>query len=78
MIKDLERKMEGLVGLDPQEQLLAILQSLSKEEIEKIPDGAGTLPVLIRASSIESEVYLSHIEEGAIWVRQTEFGDSFL
>ena len=46
MIKDLERKMEGLVGLDPQEQLLAILQSLSKEEIEKIPDGAGTVTSL--------------------------------
>ena len=46
MIKDLERKMEGLVGLDTQEQLLAILQSLSKEEIEKIPDGAGTVTSL--------------------------------
>lgn len=40
---DIERKMEGIVGLDPQEQLLAILQTLSKEEIERIPDGAGSL-----------------------------------
>jgi len=40
---DIEHKMEGLVGLDPQEQLLAILQTLSKDQIEKIPDGAGSL-----------------------------------
>lgn len=38
--------MEGLVGLDPQEQLIAILQTLSKEEIERIPDGAGSLTAL--------------------------------
>jgi len=43
---DIEKKMEGLVGLDPQEQLLAILQTLSKEEIERIPDGAGSLTKL--------------------------------
>jgi superfamily II DNA/RNA helicase len=43
---DIEKKMEGMVGLDPQEQLLAILQTLSKEEIEKIPDGAGSLTKL--------------------------------
>lgn len=40
---DIEHKMEGLVGLDPQEQLLAILQTLSKDQIEKIPDGVGSL-----------------------------------
>jgi len=40
---DIEKRMEGLVGLDPQEQLLAILQTLSKEELDKIPDGAGSL-----------------------------------
>jgi len=43
---DIEKKMEGLVGLDPQEQLLAILQTLSKDEIERIPDGAGSLTKL--------------------------------
>jgi hypothetical protein len=43
---DIEKKMEGLVGLDPQEQLLAILQTLSKDEIERIPDGAGSLTEL--------------------------------
>jgi superfamily II DNA/RNA helicase len=43
---DIEKKMEGLVGLDPQEQLLAILQTLSKDEIERIPDGAGSLTQL--------------------------------
>jgi hypothetical protein len=43
---DIEKQMEGLVGLDPQEQLLAILQTLSKEELEKIPDGAGSLTKL--------------------------------
>jgi superfamily II DNA/RNA helicase len=47
LIIDLERKMEGLVGLDPQEQLLAILQTLSKEEIEKIPDGAGSITKVV-------------------------------
>jgi SNF2 family DNA or RNA helicase len=43
---DIEKKMEGLVGLDPQEQLIAILQTLSKEEIGRIPDGAGSLTSL--------------------------------
>jgi superfamily II DNA/RNA helicase len=43
---DIEKKMEGLIGLDPQEQLLAILQTLSKDEIERIPDGAGSLTKL--------------------------------
>ena len=43
---EIEKKMEGLVGLDPQEQLLAILQTLSKDEIERIPDGAGSLTKL--------------------------------
>lgn len=43
ILVDIEKQMEGLVGLDPQEQLLAILQTLSKEELEKIPDGAGSL-----------------------------------
>src|SRR6266550_190619 len=43
VVVDIEKKMEGLVGLDPQEQLLAILQTLSKEELERIPDGAGSL-----------------------------------
>jgi len=43
VLTDIEKKMEGLVGLDPQEQLIAILQTLSKEEIERIPDGAGSL-----------------------------------
>lgn len=50
LIVDLERKMEGLVGLDPQEQLLAILQTLSKEEIERIPDGAGSVTKVIDAT----------------------------
>jgi hypothetical protein len=43
VLVDIEKKMEGLVGLDPQEQLIAILQTLSKDEIERIPDGAGSL-----------------------------------
>ena len=43
ILVDIEKQMEGLVGLDPQEQLLAILQTLSKEQLEKIPDGAGSL-----------------------------------
>jgi len=43
---DIEKHMEGLVGLDPQEQLLAILQTLSKEELDRIPDGAGSLTKL--------------------------------
>jgi len=38
---DIEKRMEGLVGLDPQEQLLAILQTLSKED--GTPDGADSL-----------------------------------
>ena len=46
VLVDIEKKMEGLVGLDPQEQLIAILQTLSKEEIERIPDGAGSLTTL--------------------------------
>ncbi len=46
ILVDIEKKMEGLVGLDPQEQLLAILQTLSKEELERIPDGAGSLTTL--------------------------------
>lgn len=43
LIIDLETKIEGLVGLDRQEQPLAILQTLSKDEIERIPDGAGSV-----------------------------------
>ena len=46
VLTDIEKKMEGLVGLDPQEQLIAILQTLSKDEIERIPDGAGSLTKL--------------------------------
>jgi superfamily II DNA/RNA helicase len=46
ILSDIEKKMEGLVGLDPQEQLLAILQTLSKDEIKRIPDGAGSLTKL--------------------------------
>ncbi len=42
VINEQEGKMEGIVGLDPQEQLLAILQNLSREKLESIPDGAGS------------------------------------
>ena len=46
VLVDLERKIEQMVGLDPQEQLLAILQTLSKDELDRIPEGAGSVTVL--------------------------------
>lgn len=46
VLVDIEKDMEGLIGLDPQEQLLAILQHLSKDEIERIPDGAGSFTAM--------------------------------
>jgi hypothetical protein len=67
---DIEKKMEGLVGLDPQEQLLAILQTLSKDELEKIPDGAGSLTTLEKEQKGRKKgffvAYRKHQPQGAI------------
>jgi len=43
VLSEIEKKMEGIVGLDPQEQLLAMMRTVSKEELEQIPDGVGSV-----------------------------------
>ena len=58
---DIEKKMEGLIGLDPQEQLLAILQTLSKEQIERIPDGAGSVTVVNPDNVVTSAPQAEHV-----------------
>jgi len=43
VLSDIEKKMEGIVGLDPQEQLLDIMQTVSRDELKAIPDGIGSV-----------------------------------
>ncbi len=60
VLTDIEKNMEALIGLDPQEQLLAILQTLSKEDIEKIPDGAGSVTSIKQSTTHKPGFFVAY------------------